>query len=681
MKRIGIILMFIVFAYNGFSQEKSMLTAIQNYELHEEEAYTLIYIKNNVDTQTYCKIVFDVPQSLLKNKKGVADILPKLLLNEANSFTSSKIKFSVAKNEISAIYNNSIDTLYKYLSNIIFSTRFKSNNYNTIKNKVTKNLFPPNISPNKYIINKTQNAFYGNNHPLGEQHELKKMKNISLQDCQKYYNEVYLNSPKYIIVMGNIDFDSLKMKTEKYFAQLKTPIKNTDKFKTPSLPKHSVIFFHETEEQIIGKNTYMNLMYPVDLQPGDKTFVASQLINNIMGRYKSGRLYSTLFVDKKIAEFIFFRYENFENNSEISISVVLKPESLAEIIKVIIAEKNKMFNEEISQIELDIAKEDYIKSFMKSINSFDFITKLLVNTHKFNLPSNYYSSFPLKIKKLSSKDIKSAVDNYLRTDKYTIVVLGKSPKLENELLELAGITETRTFVDGIQRDYIPYGFNAFDIIKMFLDEVNAEKYPTVKGQEIKLRGKYILDDIEYELERNIERSGKKYLSETYIIADSTQRIFLRKDIVNGKNIISINYGDTLALENVDRSKLLSESFQFPELEYYVNDSIIVELKGVVNNNDTILYKIFVKYPYGRAKYDYYDKKTKLKVKSEELKFVKNKYEVIRTIEIKNYKQIPGSKKKKLPNKKIITTDDFIIIIEIIEADLNKKISNKEFQVE
>lgn len=655
-----------------------MLYAMDKADVEQTPGYTLIFIKNNIDSQTYCKIYFEIPPALKKNSKGVEKLIPALLKNHSSELKNHDITLFTDENQISALSSLGIDTVFKYMSQLVLTHKINDENFNEKKNAVIKSSFPPDISPNEYISNKTQNAFYLNNHPLGEEYNLKEMRALSFKDCQNYYNNYYLKSSKFIVIIGNDNFEEIKISAAKYFAEFLPPDIETQKFKTPSLPEHSIIYFHETESKITEHSTYLNLLYPIAIAPGDKDFFAFEILSHVLGKYKTGKLSTALTTENDFAEFVFFSRQYLPTNSQLAISAIFKPHKLADVINTITQQKQKLISENLSDTELKFYKDSYIMEFVKSLRSFEFISSEIISATKNKYPKNYYSSYISKIKSLTPDDIRQAAKKYLRYDKYTIVVLGKSPELENQLLKMAISSESRTFIEGRQSDLIPFGFNAYDIIRMFLMKVNAEKYPTTHGQEIKLKGNYFGEESQYGIERKVLRSGKNYLSETYIVVDSTKRVFLKKDLIKGKKIFTLNYNDTTQLSHSESRKLYTESFQFPELEYFLNDSIKLELLGVVKSNDSSFYKIQVLYPDGRAKFDYYDKASKLKMKSEEIEFKNDTFSIIRTINIVSYKQIPGTNKKLLPDKKIIIAPNYKIELFIHQADLNKRKINKQF---
>jgi hypothetical protein len=450
------------------------------------------------------------------------------------------------------------------------------------------------------------------------------------------------------------------------------------------LPQNTVIYFHETDEKITGSKTYMNILYPLQAGIGNKNYEKELIINKVLGEFQYGRFYSELFKHENYVDYVFLRHEFSPENPEFSVSVVLKPEYLAEILQIIINQQQKIISEIIPEAELEIAKEYCIRDFLKSLNSFDKIAEMIYLIEKYNLPEDYFSTLIFRLKKIGNEDIQKYASNYLRTDKYTIVILGKSKLIENQFLMLASIAETRTFKENSDIEIIPFGFNAMDIIALYLNKVGATKYPPEKPQTITITGKYVFEEFENKFERNIFRDGKKYLSETYLLNDNTNKAIISKKIVNSKNISSINYLDTIISDNDMNNENYSESFQFEELEYYQNKNISVELLGIVDEGENQLYKIFVKYPYDKFRYDYYDKKTYLKVKSEELKKETtkegNNFKLINTVEISDYRQVPGDKDKMIPYIKIIKAKDFKIFMEVKSADLNAKFSSKIFDV-
>ena len=670
-----------------YSQVDSVLSQIQKSKsVSIDKKLKIIHIKNFNDSNIYCKLFFDVPPHLSADSKGIDFITGKLLSKGVagtmpDEFAEERKKegmtFDGGVNYLSVTStDNNVDEMIKYLSSLIFYPEFDEKEFEKILKAKIKTSFPPGISPRMYVKSKAAKMLYGDEHPYGENYSKEKLPKLTSDECRRYLHDYLLTSDKYLVVIGNVSLASIISSAKKYFERLSPAKPLNVKLPDVKLPKHTMLNFHETEEKITGKRTYLSLLYPANLKINDNDYYKVLILNKIFGAYQTGRLYKKLITEKKIADFVFSELKPLEIIGEFETTVVFAPSDLAKIVNIIIDQQAELINNPVYEGELQIAMNLLNKDFIKKIENNHKVSEILFNIEKYNIPPDYYTSFIDKIKLLKPKDIQKTAKKYLRTDRNTIVVLGESKKARNEFLKLAVKAEINVYENDTVTANISYGFGAINIIEEFLKKVKADKVPA--NQTINIKAVYDFGNQTKTVTQKILRKKGNYKSVIMLRDDSTSSFWVKQEIFNKKNTALITAKEIHVQDSNELSIVKTNSYQFPELEYSDNNLIKVELLGIYDINEVQVYKILVSYPNEKYRYDYYDTKTYLKIMSETLEKEGDDFEIIKTIEISDYKEIPDSKGKMTAYSKKITSDNFEAYFKVISVDLKTKINKKEF---
>ena len=70
---------------------------------------------------------------------------------------------------------------------------------------------------------------YGKNHPYGEFTSEKTLKNITLQDVKNHYNKVFKPNNAYLVVIGDVNFKTVKKQITKLFSEQKEIVNKKQK--------------------------------------------------------------------------------------------------------------------------------------------------------------------------------------------------------------------------------------------------------------------------------------------------------------------------------------------------------------------------------------------------------------------------------------------------------------------
>ncbi|RBW59898.1 insulinase family protein [Tenacibaculum sp. E3R01] len=263
---------------------------------------------------------------------------------------------------------------------------------------------------------------YGKSHPYGEFTSEETLKNIKLQDVKSLYSKVFKPNNAYLVVIGDVDFRSIKKQITSLFGKWK---KGEMAFK--SLPEVKNV--ETTEINFINMpnavQSEVAIVNTVDLKMGDKDFYAALLANQILGGGGTGRLYKNLREDKGYTYGAYSRIgaSRYASRFKASASVrnMVTDSAIVETMK----EINKIRYQKATQKELDIAKAKYLGNFVKAVERPSTVANYALNILQNNLSKDYYKNYLANINAVTLDDVQKAAIKYFKANKARIVITGK----------------------------------------------------------------------------------------------------------------------------------------------------------------------------------------------------------------------------------------------------------------
>ncbi len=676
-------LIFLSF-FTSQAQISTLTEALKDAKIYKTEpGITVIVAQNKLDSSSYVSVCYDVKSYLKKSKKGIELLIPELQISNLNGVEQDEFKAILSRQNISLKANRNhlfltqkqgnIDTAIWMLANFVLFPDFENEDLIRAKQKQLNRLFPPKISPHLYIKNIAHAAYYGDKHPEGELYDKAKTKSISLNDIKTYYAKHYLHSKLYISVLSNENPDSVFQKIKDNFINYQYQKTEDVDFKTTGLAKFNRIYFHQIPDTITGNATYLSLLSPVK-NTETKNKISTDLLNTILGAYKSGRFYKRMIAEEHVAEFVYADI----SGGEFDFSAVFQPSDLDKVLEYYKEEILKVQNEKVSSAEMTVARNILKSDFIRGLKSPENLLEILCKIEKKESDAAFYADYLTRLENVSENDIKQVAQKYLQVEPYVAAVLGREKQVKNEFYAVAESTETVIMRDNKEFEIIPYGFSVKDIILRYLEKVNP--VPPKKGQYIRLKGIYDFGAKKSAVMQEIIRKDKKYVSSFTFMSDSGQQISVKKEARLGNRIWMLDNKDTTEVLSPDYNGIITRSYGFPELEYDY-DNIKVEFMELLTFGDEEVYKIRVSYPYNLVRYDYFEKKSALKYKSEFYELRADKSEkYLQTIEISDYRKIPKTKNSYIPYKKRIITPDYTADFELIRIDYNYRVPKHAFDL-
>ena len=250
---------------------------------------------------------------------------------------------------------------------------------------------------------------------LGSRENIKKFRR---QDFVDYRNKHYVASKTIVIAAGDVSEQAVLKEVKKNFKDISTdkkisklPVKETQK--TPGLLVHR----KKTDQ------THMIMAFRA-YRARDKRIPAVTLLAEILGQGMSSRLFSKLRDEMGACYYVRAEHDEGTDHGVFAISVGVNVSRIEEVVKVLLAECDKLSRIPVSDEELQKAKEHHVGHLYLNLETTDAIAEFYaaqeITTGKLKTPQELEKI----IRKVTAKDIMEVAKDIFRNDKLNLAVVG-----------------------------------------------------------------------------------------------------------------------------------------------------------------------------------------------------------------------------------------------------------------
>jgi hypothetical protein len=337
----------------------------------------------------------------------------------------------------------------------------------------------------------------------------------------------------------------------------------------------------------------------------------------------------------------------------------------------------------VTDEELDLIKKSMTGSFARSLEDPQTIARFALNTIRYNLPSDYYSSYLKRLEKITKEDLLNVAMQYLTPENVNIIVVGNEEIAEKlNKFDVDGKIDFKNYYGQAEAklDPIPQGVTAKSIFDTYLMKVmnaNSETELTNNLKAIQQIEVYSSAFIK-ELNGNIfsyQAMGAPNKSSNFVYVKSAMMngVF-NTSWFNGTNGENAEQGIVTAITGDDLAAKLRPSYPIEQVNYLSDPMITVELMGIVKEENNSLYKVKI-LKKDALGYEYYDTVTGLLMKSETFKKDEAGNESVVMVNYSEYKNYDGVLMAEVTD---VNSDGQAIKFEVVKVVTSKKVKAKSF---
>ena len=578
----------------------------------------VIVVTNDKLPRVSFSLEVDVDPVLEGEKAGMVDLTGQLMrrgtksmnkaeLDEEIDFIGARLNTSGTGISASSLSKHQ-GKLLNLMSEIILNSNFKDEELEKLKKQTISGLAANKEDANAIAGNVADVLNYGKNHPYGEITTEETVKNITVKDCEKYFDAYFKPNTTRLIIVGDVNSKTIKSDLEKYFGKWKKGEVPTNKYDAPSAPKAAEVAFVNKEAAV---QSVITITYPIDFTPGSQDAIKASVMNSILGGGGfSARLMQNLREDKAYTYGAYSRLSSNELVGSFLASASVRNEVSDSSVTEFLYEMKRMRDTKVDAADLSKTLNKMTGSFSRALERPETVARFAKNIEKYNLPKDYYKNYLKNLRAVTADDIQAMAQKYLQPNNAHILVVGNQEEVANKLAKFSADGKVHFYdVYGepiVETKFeIPTGLTGKDIAKDFLITIGGvDKLEAVETVEI--NGTMSSMGSVLQMNQKIE-TGKKLSLEVTMNGQ-----VLQKQVFDGKNLS--NAGRVIKISGKELESIEIQTYVVDEL-YFMKKNYEMDLKGLDKVDGKDVYKVAVTSPNGVKSTHYYDVKSKLKVRS------------------------------------------------------------------
>ncbi len=576
------------------------------------------------------------------------------------------------------------EKLLVLLKSVVMEPLLDKPEFDKIKTKMLSSLEASKAEPSSMSANVSDVINYGKGHPYGEILTEESLANITLEDMQHYYDNYFRPDHAYMVVVGDINPETMGEKIKDMFKDWSRAPKTLEmkNFSVPKLEKPQVTFVNKPG----AVQSVINITNTLPLRPGSEDALKLSVANSVLGGGSfSARLMSNLREDKA---YTYGCYSSIRPNQligEFSAGGSFRNEVTDSAIVQILAEINRITKEEITSEELDLVIKSKTGAFARSLENPQTVARFALNTARYNLPKDYYKNYLKNLEAVTKEDILEVAKKYLQPNNTNIIVVGNNDIAEKLLVFDAD--GTIDFRNGVGEKEIkirpaPEGVTAQSIISNYLNKIYI-----VDGDEAIAKKNAKTNFILTEYEGSLPAMGMAFDMKIANGAPNKSAILMK---ANGMVMQQEHFDGTSGKRgNMQGSQDYTESeieaksapnFPFDQVYYFKDQTYQVKLLGEDNKDDQAYYKLEVKNQKNQStSFEYYNTETGLLEMTETITALPDDKTSEVSVKLSDYK--PYGKGKRImmfSEKQSVNNNGMLIEMTLKNVVLSKKAPKETF---
>jgi zinc protease len=593
--------------------------------------------------------------------------IPKDDFNEEIDFLGASLGFSSQGAFASALSKYS-ERMLELMADAAINPLLTEEEFQKEKDKLIEGLKTEKKSVDAVASRVGAALSYGAKHPYGEYVTEETVNNVTLENVNAFYQKYFNPNHAYLVIVGDVDFVTIKDQVENYFGKWKKSIEiSTSVPKANPNVQYTQINFVDMPNAV---QSNISLTNNINLKMSDPDYHAALIANKILG----GGFNSYLNMNLREAHgYTYGARSNVRSDKYISrftagaaVRNAVTDSSVVETLKEIKRIKNELVTDEA----LANAKAKYVGDFVLALERPQTIARYALNIKLNNLPEDFYTTYLEKINAVTKEDVKRVANKYFKVENARIIVVGKGsdviPNLEKTGVPIKYFDPYANPVEKPEFSKpIPKGVTTQSVIDSYIKAIG--------GKENLMAVKTILSTANVTIEGAPfapVATMKKMVPNKQVVEMSIEGMgTLMKQAFNGETGYIEQQGQKQPMPEDMIAKQKNSSL-FDELGFDMS-SLKLESMTTINGND--VYKIKVEKD-GETSYRYYDAKTNLLTRVESTTKVRDT-EVTSIIDYDKYSPVNGVQ---FPYYFMQKSGPQVLIFNVTNVIVNEDVSDEDF---
>lgn len=332
-----------------------------------------------------------------------------------------------------SMLKESLDKVLPIFADVLRRPRFEAEKIDLAKIEARSAISRRNDDVGQIAEREFIKLIYGADSPYARQNEYGTIDAVGRDDMLAFYREYFHPDNLWLAVWG--DFDSRQMvgKLERVLGDWPASGR-----KLPSLPE--VRYDYPRTVNLVEKGDLNQSNIAVGHIGGllsDPDYAALSVMNRILS---FDRMFKRIRTDEGLAYSVWGYYgAGYRVPGVFSAGAQTKSGSTAKAIGIMRQEMKRITEEEVSDQELQRAKDQFLNSYVFQFDSRAKIIRRLLSNAYYGYPLDFNEQLIRRIEKVTKADVLAAARKHLRPDQLQVLVVGKSADFDQPLSVLGEV--------------------------------------------------------------------------------------------------------------------------------------------------------------------------------------------------------------------------------------------------
>jgi predicted Zn-dependent peptidase len=284
-----------------------------------------------------------------------------------------------------------------------------------------------------------QKAVWGADHPYARHTEYATLDAITREDILEFYEYFYSPNNVMLAVWGNFETDQILAQLTEQFSdweRVDNPVPEI-----PSTPTQSA----SRRVMIANKDDVTQARFAVGqvgMRADDPDYYAMQVMNRILGGGFGDRLFNEVRSNLGLAYNVGSSMgQSFARPGTFQAYCGTKNETTEKALAAVLGELDKIRDSEVSDEELNSAKEAILNSHVFNFVSREQILNRIVNFEYWGYPDDYLESYTVRVKSVDKAAVQDVAKRRLDPDSFAVVAVGKTDEWDGDLTAFGPVEE------------------------------------------------------------------------------------------------------------------------------------------------------------------------------------------------------------------------------------------------
>jgi zinc protease len=321
-----------------------------------------------------------------------------------------------------SVLKEDIDKGLAILADVLMNPAFAQDKIELAKIQARSSIARRNDNISSIAGREYNKLIYGPESVYARQKEYATINNITRDDLVAFHKKYYHPNNIILAVWGDFNTKEMVKKIEEAF-------KSWEKTDVKPAPMPQVEYqFRPTVNVARKDDVHQSSIYlgHIGGMMNNPDYFAQVVMNEILGRSFTGRLFKNVRSRMGLAYSVSGYYDaDYDHPGVFYVVCQTKSESTVQAIRAMTEEVRKITQTEVTNEELNLAKEGYLNSFVFNFESKGDIIDRLMTYEYFGYPADFLQKTKTHIEKVTKTDILEVARRHLQPDKIQILAVGR----------------------------------------------------------------------------------------------------------------------------------------------------------------------------------------------------------------------------------------------------------------